>query len=109
MKRKAPLLAEGDVFCLTADHTFCTPSGSSEVKLDRCPRYAGEYVVYKTTLDGGGEGHGPHDTYPDGHHVFAEHLASGALVDFYQSGSFTAVNENVPVVRRMVRKWVNAN
>lgn len=26
-------------------------------------------VVYKTTFDGGGTGHGPHDIFPNGHRV----------------------------------------
>lgn len=67
---------------------------------------AGRYVVYKTSYDGGGTGHGPHDVYPDGHHVFAERLDDTSVkVDFYQSGSFTAMLPGLQAVGRAVRKW----
>jgi len=45
------------------------------------------FRVHLTTHDGGGEGHGPGDTYPNGHHVHAE-SEDGIFVDFYQSGCF---------------------
>ena len=67
---------------------------------------AGRYVVYKTSHDGGGTGHGPHDVYPDGHHVFAERLDDPSVkVDFYQSGSFTAMLPDLQAVGRAVRRW----
>jgi len=53
----------------------------------------GEYVVYKTTFDGGGTGHGPHDIYPNGHHVWCEKLDdSKRKINFYQSGCFIHCN-----------------
>ncbi len=67
----------------------------------------GEYVVTSTKYDGGGTGHGPHDVYPDGWHVTAKKLKQGKYdqkgkkITFYQSGCFTAMNENVPVIRKM--------
>ena len=68
----------------------------------------GDYVVVNTSMSGGGKGHGPNDVYPDGHHVVAKRLADNGTLDpngfevsFYQSGSFTAMNEYVPVIRRM--------
>ena len=67
---------------------------------------AGRYVVYKTSHDGGVTGHGPHDVYPDGHHVFAERLDDpNVKVDFYQSGCFTAMLPELRPVGRAVRKW----
>jgi len=75
-------------------------------------RLVGEYVVADTAFDGGGTGHGPHDVYPSGHHVFAQKLADngsydpdGIQVDFYQSGCFTAMIEDVKVVRKMKRRF----
>lgn len=71
-------------------------------------QFIGEYVVVKTQNTGGGTGHGPHDYYPDGWHVTARKLKNGKFdkkglkISFYQDGCFTVVNENVPVVRKMV-------
>lgn len=67
---------------------------------------AGRYVVFKTCSDGGGTGHGPHDVYPDGHHVWCERLGDRQTqVDFYQSGSFTAMLPNKTAVGTAVRVW----
>lgn len=67
---------------------------------------AGRYAVYKTSYDGGGTGHGPGDVYPSGHHVFAERLDDPSVkVDFYQSGSFTAMLPDLKAVGKAVRKW----
>lgn len=67
---------------------------------------AGRYVVYKTSHDGGGTGHGPNDVYPSGHHVFAERLDDPSVkVDFYQSGCFTAMLPDLKAVGKAVRKW----
>jgi hypothetical protein len=58
--------------------------------------FAGRYVVVKAEVGGGGTGHGSHDVYPDGHHVWCENLDNSALkVDFYQSGCFTAMIEDI--------------
>lgn len=68
---------------------------------------AGKYVVYKTSIDGGGTGHGPHDVYPDGHHVFCERLDDRSVkIDFYQSGCFTAMITNIKPIGKAVRSWV---
>lgn len=77
------------------------------MKLDGQFEYLqGRYVVYKTTTDGGGTGHGPHDVYPDGYHVFCERLADGVRVDFYQTGCFTAMIEEIKPVGKAERsKW----
>ncbi|HSH41295.1 MAG TPA: hypothetical protein VK973_04135, partial [Arenicellales bacterium] len=70
---------------------------------------AGRYVVYKITQEGGGTGHGPNDVYPDGHHVFCERLDNNSIkVDFYQSGSFTAMIEEIQPVGRAKRQWVES-
>lgn len=67
--------------------------------------FAGKYVVLRTAMDGGGIGHGPGDTYPDGHHVFCEQLQAPHLkVDFYQTGCFTAMIEDIEVVGTAVEK-----
>ena len=49
----------------------------------------GEYIVKNTREDGGNYQH------PHGHHVFCRKLNSGVDVDFYQTGSFTAMIENI--------------
>ena len=68
---------------------------------------AGRYVVYKTELDGGGTGMGLHDVYPNGHHVYCERLDDQSVkVDFYQSGSFTAMIKHIEPVAKAVRRWV---
>lgn len=65
----------------------------------------GRYVVIKTTLDGGGTGMGPNDIYPDGHHVWCKKMLKdgqlGEEVDFYQSGSFTAMIEEIKPVGKV--------
>ena len=66
------------------------------------------FVVVKTTHDGGGRGHGPHDVYQDGHHVFARSLEDGDVkINFYQTGSFTAmIDREVEVLSRATLTWV---
>jgi len=67
---------------------------------------AGRYVVFKTASDGGGTGHGPHDVYPNGHHVYCEKLdGSGHRLDFYQSGCFSVVHTDVVPVGKAERTW----
>jgi hypothetical protein len=69
---------------------------------------AGRYVVYKTSHEGGGVGMGPHDIYPNGHHVFCERLTDRAKVDFYQTGAFTAMITDIAPVGRAERQWAEA-
>lgn len=73
----------------------------------------GEYVVINTEMTGGGTGHGPHDVYPDGWKVLAKKLSEGGEWDhdgvhisFYQSGSFTVVNKDIPVKGKLKMKFV---
>jgi len=115
-------LKEGDIIVLGPKHSVYTDvpehfaysnrRGSWElthtnVSLDDEFSYLqGEYIVYKTTMDGGGTGHGPHDVYPDGHHVFCEKADDSEVkVDFYQSGAFTAMITDIKPVGKAKRKW----
>ena len=67
---------------------------------------AGQYIVYKTANDGGGTGHGPHDVYPDGHHVWCVKADDHSVkVDFYQSGCFTAMIKDIEPTGRAERRW----
>ena len=70
----------------------------------------GRYVVEHARSQGGGTGHGSHDIYPDGWHIRARKLnedgsynPTGVEIEFYQSGAFTVVNEDVPVVGKLHR------
>lgn len=70
----------------------------------------GAYVVEHARMEGGGTGHGPGDVYPDGWHVRARKLADdgcydplGVMISFFQSGCFSVVNKEIPVVSRMER------
>lgn len=73
---------------------------------------AGRYIVTKTAFDGGswGGGMNRHDDYPNGHHVFCQKmLADGKLgeeVNFYQSGCFTAMIENISPVGKVEFRYV---
>lgn len=48
------------------------------------------FTVVRTAFEGGGTGMGPHDVYPDGHHVYCVG-EDGLLFSFYQSGCFIGV------------------
>lgn len=71
----------------------------------------GEYIVTKTNTQGGGYGHGNMDYYPNGWHITAVKLKDGAydpdgqVITFYQSGAFTAMNEDVPVLRTLKQNF----
>jgi hypothetical protein len=80
-----------------------------EVQIEGTLAYlAGRYVVYKTAMNGGGTGMGPHDIYPDGHHVYCEKLDDQSQrIDFYQSGAFSAMLPNLKAVGRAQRRWVD--
>lgn len=69
---------------------------------DELSYLTGKYVVYKTSFGGGSSS----DGYPDGHHVFCESLDDGQKIDFYQSGCFTAMIEDIQPIGKAVRKWV---
>ena len=66
---------------------------------------AGRYVVYKTTKDGGGPAYD--GARANGHHVFCENIADRSIkVDFYQTGDFTAVIEDIKPLGKAVLQWV---
>jgi hypothetical protein len=66
----------------------------------------GKYIVDKTTTDGGGTGHGPHDVYPSGHHVFCHKVGHDhTRVNFYQSGCFTAMITDIEPIGRAKATW----
>jgi hypothetical protein len=66
----------------------------------------GRYIVVRTAMTGGGTGHGPHDVFPDGWSVTARMVGRmHQEVSFYQSGCFTAMNEEVEVVGKAKQKW----
>ena len=129
MKRqstKTRLLKQGDVIELKAEHSvyayvpehfvFDNRRGEfdeltrTEISLSdpNWQHLQGEYVVDFTVEDGGGQGHGLHDIYPDGHHVHCvklKNLQKGFKVDFYQTGSFTVMIEDIKPIRRAKKVW----
>jgi hypothetical protein len=104
MKRKQNrLLREGDVIKITEKHL-------QTIYRSICPisRFIGKYVVYKTTFDGGGCGHGPHDIYPNGHHVFCKKLGDNKIqIDFYQDGCFTGLlpPSQIKPIGKAIQYW----
>jgi hypothetical protein len=64
-------------------------------------KYEGEYTVIRTALEGGGTGMGPHDVFPNGHHVICTKNDDPSIeVDFYQTSGSSDLLTDVPVVRR---------
>lgn len=67
--------------------------------------HGGEFIVIKTLLDGGS------DYYPDGHRVYCQKLNNGSYdedaieVNFYQTGCFTAMIEDIKPVRKLKLKF----
>lgn len=67
--------------------------------------YAGEYEVYQTLSNGGGYGGGgfcPDSVpYPNGWHVYCHKVDNPSVkVDFYQTGCFTAMIEDIEPINR---------
>ncbi len=124
MSRELLLLEEGDVIALLKGQQVyaCVPlhflydnrkgnwkvEHGGPVTIEGELSYlAGEYVVYKTSEDGGGpcsDG----SSYPSGHHVFCERASDRARVDFYQTGFFTAMITNIDPIGKAERKWVKS-
>ena len=82
---------------------------STRVKTPKQKKFiisSGEFVVIKTQLSGGGSS-GLADSYPDGHHVTCKRLKNGEydekgeVVNFYQTGSFNNMIENISPIRTM--------
>ena len=62
----------------------------------------GKYIVYKIVFDGGSYD----GSYPNGHHVFCVKDNNQLIkVDFYQSGCFTTVIEEIEPVGRATLQW----
>jgi hypothetical protein len=121
MKNK--LLQEGDLIELGMNHKvyaqvpkhfiysncrgdFTLTSGEVYLGDENFDYLRGKYIVTKTVMDGGGTGHGPHDVYPNGHHVFCESLDGKRRVDFYQTGCFTCMLTDIEPIGRAEKKWV---
>ncbi|MGD9697525.1 hypothetical protein [Acinetobacter sp.] len=112
------MLKEGDIIELQMGHVvyadvpehfvYSTRKGSFkmihiDIIIDIDLDYlVGKYVVYKTVSDGGGTGHGPHDVYPNGYHVYCEKYDDTKVkVDFYQSGDFEAMIKDIKPVGKL--------
>jgi len=64
----------------------------------------GKYVVYKTTSDCGSLS--PYHAHNDGHHVYCEKIDDNDIkVDFYQSGSYWAMIEEIEPIGKATRVW----
>lgn len=123
--KKAPVfLKEGDIIELTLGMSVnatvpeiwlysngkANKTTHGSIKISAKTKLAGRYVVFKTAFDGGGTGHGPHDVFPDGHHVYCERLDDLTVkVDFYQSGCFTSMLPDLKPVGKARREWVVIN
>lgn len=78
--------------------------------------YLGEYVVTNREYGGGGIGMGSHDVFPSGWQIFCKKLKNGIWdengleLNFYQTGSFTAMIKprEIEPIRKMKQKFVNA-
>lgn len=100
--KKPKLLEKGDVIILTEEHTVYIDGTSTTTKLvDEYAHMRGEYVVLATNLKGGGTGHSKHDVYPDGHHVSCQSKNGKHKVNFYQTGSFTAMIEDIKPIGKV--------
>lgn len=67
----------------------------------------GKYVVVRTKTEGGGGGHGKHDTYPEGHRVYCVSIDDKERkINFYQSGCFTAMIEDIEPIGTASLEWV---
>jgi hypothetical protein len=88
----------------------------SKVKTPKAKTFClegGEFLVVKTKFEGGGTAMF-NDRYTDGHHVFCKKLnidgtyEDSIEVDFYQSGSFTAMilPGKITVIRTLTPKFV---
>jgi len=115
------LLKEGDVIEIKNGHTvystvpkhflFSNLKGDFSLARGECTvqgelsYLCGEYVVDTVKFEGGGTGHGPHDVYPNGHHVFCKSLTSGKELDFYQSGCFSCMITDIQPIGKAERYW----
>lgn len=115
-----PLLKAGDVIELKDGHRvnadvpqhflYSNRRGCWDIEhagVTICPmleHLRGRYVVINTTVDGGGHSHD--GGYPDGHHVWCQHLQLGHRVDFWQTGYFnTLIPDIKPIGRARAVEW----
>lgn len=107
-------LKEGmEVYAMVPKHFFyadqrgCFELERHVVKL--CEEFdylIGTYIVIKTCMDGGGTGMGANDIYPNGHHVYCVKADNEDIkVDFYQSGCFNGLIENIKSIGKATLKW----
>ncbi len=116
------LLTEGDMILIKEGHTIyadvpehfvysnkkgCFDLTHTDIKITKEYLYlTGKYIVVKTVFHGGGTGHGPGDVFPNGHHVFCMGADnSGVKIDFYQSGCFTAMIEDIEPTGKAELNW----
>ncbi len=116
------LLQEGDIVELKEGHQVYVDRPNHDIFENRKGDYslthhegtiggelahlAGRYIVTKTALEGGGAGGFHSGPSPRGHHVYckrADH--DGQAVDFYQTGSFTAMIKQLEPVGRAILTW----
>lgn len=128
---KPELLKEGDIIELVKGHKVYTQlpkhavyinslgdfsTTETDIKIgDECQGgfktdyLAGKYIVIKTSVSGGGTGHGSHDVYPDGHCVFCEKIVNKndhpITVYFYQTGAFTAMIRDIKPIGKATCQW----
>lgn len=123
-----PLLQEGDIIELRAGHKvymwlpehfsrghrgrFSEMANATitigEIHNDLDTKFLiGKYIVVKTSMEGGsGPNALPGQDYPDGHHVFCQHVDyPDVKVNFYQTGCFTAQTRDIPVIARAKATW----
>lgn len=84
---------------------FSLSSGTVTID-DNFSYLAGKYVVVRALMNGGGTGHGQHDVFPDGWHVYCKSLDNENEINFYQSGCFDTLNTDVEVVGKAEMTWV---
>lgn len=71
----------------------------------------GKYVVVKTSMQGGGMGHGPNDIYPNGHLVECKRIHQDKVLDdcdisFYQTGCFNNMIRDIEPIGRAKTSYV---
>ena len=109
------LLQKGDTFLINNTHKinfFKKFEGYRfrDLSIDKFSDLLGEYVVTSAATEGGGEGHGKNDPYPDGWSIKAEKLDDPNIrISFYQSGCFTTTNKNIVITGKAEKRWIKIN
>ena len=116
-------LQPGDVFMLTEKHiveamvpehflyenrkgVFTLAHGCVKLSDPNFEYLRGKYITTTARLCGGGTGHGPNDTYPEGWGVVAQKADDpSVIVSFFQSGCFTNSNEDIVAIGRARQTW----